>query len=277
MLQHAGHHYNQVRGDGIDFAVLELFVSYRKPLYFDEEVDIYVDRWRRDPDHLPGRLPVQVAGETRSTAVTVHGAVDSRGRGVRLPSWLAEAMEALPVTPVLRHVTAEEPTRWPPMLPMPSPGVTRPSRQWGLNLEDKETDDDHRRRRQDSRHQGDDVRSRRARARSDRRGPRTGKVVLFAVPGAFTPTCSDYHLPSYVIRHDELKAKGVDKVACISVNDPFVMDAWGKDQNVGDLVIMLADGNGEFTRAVGLEMDGSGFGLGTRARSVTPWSSRTAW
>ena len=94
----------------------------------------------------------------------------------------------------------------------------------------------------------------------------SGKVVLFAVPGAFTPTCSDFHLPSYVIRHDELKAKGVDKVACISVNDPFVMDAWAKDQNVGDLVIMLADGNGDFTRAVGLEMDGSGFGLGQRSQ-----------
>ena len=94
----------------------------------------------------------------------------------------------------------------------------------------------------------------------------SGKVVLFAVPGAFTPTCSDYHLPSYVIRQDELKAKGVDTVACISVNDPFVMDAWGNDQKVGDAVVMLADGNGEFTRAVGLEMDGSGFGLGTRSQ-----------
>jgi len=94
----------------------------------------------------------------------------------------------------------------------------------------------------------------------------SGKVVLFAVPGAFTPTCSDYHLPSYVIRHDELAAKGVDTVACISVNDPFVMDAWGDSQNVGDAVLMLADGNGEFTAAVGLEMDGSGFGLGTRSQ-----------
>ena len=94
----------------------------------------------------------------------------------------------------------------------------------------------------------------------------SGKVVLFAVPGAFTPTCSDYHLPSYVIRQDDLKAKGVDTVACISVNDPFVMDAWGKDQKVGDAVVMLADGNGAFTRAVGLEMDGSGFGLGTRSQ-----------
>jgi peroxiredoxin len=94
----------------------------------------------------------------------------------------------------------------------------------------------------------------------------SGKVVLFAVPGAFTPTCSDYHLPSYVIRHDALKAKGVDTVACISVNDPFVMDAWGKDQHVGDLVMLLADGNGEFTKAIGLEMDGSGFGLGKRSQ-----------
>ncbi len=94
----------------------------------------------------------------------------------------------------------------------------------------------------------------------------SGKVVLFAVPGAFTPTCSDYHLPSFVIRHDELKAKGVDTVACISVNDPFVMEAWGKDRNVGDLILLLADGNGEFTKAIGLEMDGSGFGLGTRSQ-----------
>jgi peroxiredoxin len=95
---------------------------------------------------------------------------------------------------------------------------------------------------------------------------RSGKVVLFAVPGAFTPTCSDYHLPSYLIRFDELRAKGVDTVACVSVNDPFVMAAWAKDQDVGDRVVMLADGNGDFTRAVGLEMDGSGFGLGTRSQ-----------
>jgi peroxiredoxin len=94
----------------------------------------------------------------------------------------------------------------------------------------------------------------------------SGKVVLFAVPGAFTPTCSDYHLPSYVIRHDDLVAKGVDTVACISVNDPFVMSAWGESQNVGDSVLLLADGNGEFTAAVGLQMDGSGFGLGTRSQ-----------
>lgn len=94
----------------------------------------------------------------------------------------------------------------------------------------------------------------------------TGKVVLFAVPGAFTPTCSDYHLPSYLVRHDELEAKGVDTIACLSVNDPFVMGAWGEDRNVGDRVMLLADGNGEFTKAVGLEMDGSGFGLGTRSQ-----------
>ena len=86
----------------------------------------------------------------------------------------------------------------------------------------------------------------------------SGKVVLFAVPGAFTPTCSDYHLPSYVVRREALQAKGVDTVACISVNDPFVMAAWGEDQKVGDTVTLLADGNGEFTAAVGLEMDGRG-------------------
>jgi peroxiredoxin len=94
----------------------------------------------------------------------------------------------------------------------------------------------------------------------------SGKVVLFAVPGAFTPTCSDYHLPSYIVRNEELKARGVDTVACISVNDPFVMGAWAEAQHVGDTVVMLADGNGEFTAAVGLEMDGSGFGLGTRSQ-----------
>ena len=94
----------------------------------------------------------------------------------------------------------------------------------------------------------------------------SGKVVLFAVPGAFTPTCSDYHLPSYLLRNDELAAKGVDSVVCLSVNDPFVMGAWGEQHEVGDRVVMLADGNGEFTKAVGLEMDGSGFGLGTRSQ-----------
>ncbi|HLM97157.1 MAG TPA: peroxiredoxin [Acidimicrobiales bacterium] len=93
-----------------------------------------------------------------------------------------------------------------------------------------------------------------------------GKVVLFAVPGAFTPTCSDYHLPGFVLRADDLRAKNVDTIACVSVNDPFVMGAWGRDQKVGDKVLMLADGNGEFTRAMGLEADMSGAGLGTRSR-----------
>jgi peroxiredoxin len=94
----------------------------------------------------------------------------------------------------------------------------------------------------------------------------TGKVVLFAVPGAFTPTCSDHHLPGFVMRADELRAKGVDKVVCVSVNDPFVMSAWGNDQHVGRSVVMLADGNGEFAAAMGLTMDGSGFGLGSRSQ-----------
>jgi peroxiredoxin len=93
-----------------------------------------------------------------------------------------------------------------------------------------------------------------------------GKVVLFGVPGAFTPTCSDHHLPGFVLRADELRAKGAEKVVCISVNDPFVMGAWGEDQNVGDSVVMLADGNGELTGAMGLTMDGSGFGLGKRSQ-----------
>lgn len=94
----------------------------------------------------------------------------------------------------------------------------------------------------------------------------SGRVVLFAVPGAFTPTCSDHHLPGFVLRADEIRAKGVDAIACLAVNDPFVMGAWGRDRNVEGQVIMLSDGNGEFTRAVGLELDGSGFGLGTRSR-----------
>jgi glutaredoxin/glutathione-dependent peroxiredoxin len=94
----------------------------------------------------------------------------------------------------------------------------------------------------------------------------TGKVVLFAVPGAFTPTCSDHHLPGFVVRAAEFKDKGVDTVACVSVNDAFVMGAWGGAQEVGDSVLMLADGNGEFTSAMGLEMDGSGFGLGRRSQ-----------
>ncbi|OUX43482.1 MAG: peroxiredoxin [Proteobacteria bacterium TMED261] len=91
------------------------------------------------------------------------------------------------------------------------------------------------------------------------------KVVLFAVPGAFTPTCSNAHLPGYVVKADELKAKGVDNIVCLSVNDAFVMDAWGKDKNAEQL-LMVADGNGDFTKALGLEMDGSGFGLGTRSQ-----------
>ncbi len=90
------------------------------------------------------------------------------------------------------------------------------------------------------------------------------KVVLFAVPGAFTPTCSAKHLPGFVEKADAIKSKGVDEIACISVNDAFVMGAWGKDQNVGNSVKMVADGNGDFAKACGLEMDGSGFGLGTR-------------
>ncbi|MDA8275061.1 MAG: peroxiredoxin [Actinomycetota bacterium] len=94
----------------------------------------------------------------------------------------------------------------------------------------------------------------------------SGRVVLFAVPGAFTPTCSDYHLPSFLVRHDELKAAGVDTIACIAVNDAFVMKAWGEAQNVESKVLLLADGNGAFTEAIGLQMDGSGFGLGTRSQ-----------
>ena len=92
------------------------------------------------------------------------------------------------------------------------------------------------------------------------------KVVLFAVPGAFTPTCSAKHLPGFVDHAGDIKAKGVDTIACMSVNDVFVMDAWGKDQSVEDKVVMLADGNGEFTGALGLGLDASGFGMGQRSQ-----------
>jgi peroxiredoxin len=92
-----------------------------------------------------------------------------------------------------------------------------------------------------------------------------GKVVLFAVPGAFTPGCSKLHMPGFVQNRNELTAKGVDKVACISVNDAWVMGAWAAEQGATDIT-MLADGNAEFTEAMGLVMDGSGFGLGTRSR-----------
>lgn len=94
----------------------------------------------------------------------------------------------------------------------------------------------------------------------------SGRVVLFAVPGAFTPTCSSQHLPSYVESVTELSAAGVDRIACIAVNDPFVMAAWGASQGVGDEIIMVSDGNGEFTEAIGMGVDASGFGLGTRSK-----------
>jgi len=92
------------------------------------------------------------------------------------------------------------------------------------------------------------------------------KVALFAVPGAFTPTCSVKHLPGYKEKAAELGKKGVDTIACVSVNDVFVMNAWGKDQNVGDDIVMLADGNGAFAKAIRLELDASGFGMGSRSR-----------
>ena len=91
-------------------------------------------------------------------------------------------------------------------------------------------------------------------------------VALFAVPGAFTPTCSQRHLPGFKEKASELKAKGVDAIACVSVNDVFVMDAWGKDQQVDGQVTMLADGNGDFTKKMGLELDGSRFGMGPRSQ-----------
>ena len=91
------------------------------------------------------------------------------------------------------------------------------------------------------------------------------KSVLFAVPGAFTPGCSMQHLPGFVSNSDEILSKGVDQIVCLSVNDSFVMDAWGKDKGTGDKILMLGDGNRDFTEATGLTMDGSGFGLGSRS------------
>jgi peroxiredoxin len=91
-------------------------------------------------------------------------------------------------------------------------------------------------------------------------------VALFAVPGAFTPTCSARHLPSFKQQAANLKAKGVDQIVCVSVNDVFVMKAWGENQGVGDDILMLADGNGGFTKAIGLELDASRFGMGQRSQ-----------
>jgi peroxiredoxin len=93
-----------------------------------------------------------------------------------------------------------------------------------------------------------------------------GKVVLFGVPGAFTPGCSKIHLPGFVQGAADLTAKGVDKIACIAVNDPWVMEAWAASQNVGDKITMLADGSGDFAKAMGLDFDGSAFGLGLRSQ-----------
>ena len=91
-------------------------------------------------------------------------------------------------------------------------------------------------------------------------------VVLFSVPGAFTPTCDAKHLPGFVQQADAFRAKGVDAVACMAVNDAFVMNAWGKASNVADKVLMLADGNGDYSRALGLELDARGFGMGQRGQ-----------
>lgn len=92
------------------------------------------------------------------------------------------------------------------------------------------------------------------------------KVLLFAVPGAFTPTCDGKHLPGYIKQGTALKSKGVDTLACMSVNDVFVMNAWGKAANVGDGILMLADGNATYAKALGLDMDVSRFGMGTRSQ-----------
>ena len=93
-----------------------------------------------------------------------------------------------------------------------------------------------------------------------------GRVVLFSVPGAFTPTCSAKHLPGFIDQAGALKAKGVAKIVCMAVNDVFVMNAWGKSAGVGDAIVMAADGNGEYARALGLELDARGFGMGMRGQ-----------
>jgi peroxiredoxin len=93
-----------------------------------------------------------------------------------------------------------------------------------------------------------------------------GTVVVFGLPGAFTPTCSDYHLPGFVLRADDLKAKGVDTIACVSVNDAFVMKAWGEANDVGDKVLLIADGSAAFTKEIGLDIDLTGGGLGVRSK-----------
>ena len=92
------------------------------------------------------------------------------------------------------------------------------------------------------------------------------KVILFAVPGAFTPTCSAKHVPGFLAHADQIREKGVDNIVCLSVNDPFVMDAWGKDRGTGNNILMLGDGNGDFTRAIDLSLDLSGNGLGSRSQ-----------
>jgi len=97
------------------------------------------------------------------------------------------------------------------------------------------------------------------------------KVAIFGLPGAFTPTCSAKHLPGYLANFDKFKAKGVDTIVCISVNDSFVMDAWGKSQNVTDKVLMVADGNAEFAKAAGIEMDGTGYGMGLRMKRFSAY------
>ncbi len=93
-----------------------------------------------------------------------------------------------------------------------------------------------------------------------------GRVVLFGVPGAFTPTCSDHHLPGFVLRADDITAKGVDTIACVAVNDAFVLSAWGREREVGDKVVLIADGSAEFTKALGLDIDLTGGGLGVRSK-----------
>ena len=105
------------------------------------------------------------------------------------------------------------------------------------------------------------------------------KVVMFATPGAFTPTCSAKHLPGFLENADALRAKGYDRIICVAVNDPFVMAAWAKDQGVGEKIVMLADGSAAFTKAVGLELDLTGRGLGVRSQrfALTANDGKVVW
>ena len=271
---------------GIDFAVLELFVRYRRPLYFDDAVDIHVAAADLTRTTFQVGYLLEVEGQTRATAVTVHGAVDPEGRPARMPSWLPSVVagtrtEAVSGVGDRDRAVRDEVTGDPRSLCCAlraragctvlsgRPGCAeRTTRRTIMTIA-----------------VGDKIPDIKVMT-SGPDGPvpvqtgevlGTGKVVLFAVPGAFTPTCSDYHLPSYVIRHDELKAKGVDTVACISVNDPFVMDGLGaRTSTSATWWSCWPTGTASSPRPSGWRWTEAASGWAP-GRSATPWSSRTAW